>query len=310
MSKHTTTIMEILQSELQRNGFNEFVNNNHISLNDNEFAFIQKILRYDDDVNKIVNNVIFKGFKFNDERIDRYFKESFVTRFLDREIGRQTVEAFASQVLYVTLTHEDYIYTVYGSEMIKYLEQQSEGKSIDIGKALENAIEQGQTKQRQQDKTHEEYTDNVHNTHSDETHETHSDEKDNDTQSTNDNRSAKATLPQSEVNINVDNTELNYADENDISKTKDKGSSHEDTSGKSDQNTNGQYDTETTGTKDGTFDGLTNGESDTKRNTQSENEMKRDNLNKQYLIDNLEKIYDMRDRIFDTYDKKCFLHIW
>lgn len=310
MSKHTTTIMEILQSELQRHGLNEFVNKGHLTFNNKEYAFIQKILHYDDDVSRIVDHIIFKGFAFTDKRVDRYFKESFVTRFLDREIGRQTVEAFASQVLYVTLTHEDYIHTVFGSEMIKYLEQHVESKSTDIGKALENAIEQGQTKQRQQDKTHEEYTDNVHNTHSDETHETHSDKKDNETQSTNDNRSAKATLPQSEVNINVNNTELNYADENDISKTKDNGTSHENTSGKSDQDTNGQYDTNTKGTKDGTFDGLTNGESDTKRNTQSENELKRDSLNKSFMIDNLEKIYDLRNQIFDTFDKKCFLHIW
>lgn len=294
MSKHTTTIMEILQSELQRKGLNEFVNNNRISFSNKDYAFIQKIMHYDDDVNDIVNQTLFKGFKFTDERIDRYFKESFVTKFLDREIGRQTVEAFASQVLYVTLTHEDYIYTVYGSEMIKYLEQQSEGKSTDIGKALENAIEQGQTKQRQQDKSHEAYKDEEKNTHSD--------EKNSNGKATTDDRNATSTLPQSQVNINVDNTNLDYADENTINRNKNVHSDDENSSGKNDTNKNG--------TKDSTLDSLTNGESDNKRNTQSENEMQRDSLNKQYLIDNLEKIYDMRNRIFDTFDKKCFLHIW
>ena len=189
--------MEIIQSELQIQGHNEFVNNGHLSLFDNEFAFIQKVLHYDEDVQKIVNNKFFKGFKFTDERIDRYFKESFVTKFLDREIGRQTVEAFASQVLYVTLTHEDYIYTVFGSELQKYLENQSESKSLSVGKALENAIEQGQTKQRQQNKDHNEYVDNTHNTHSDTSK--------NEGGSTDDNRSAEATLPQSNVNIDVNN---------------------------------------------------------------------------------------------------------
>ncbi|WNM55496.1 hypothetical protein CoNPh32_CDS0027 [Staphylococcus phage S-CoN_Ph32] len=38
--------------------------------------------------------------------------------------------------------------------------------------------------------------------------------------------------------------------------------------------------------------------------------MNRTGLTKQYLIDNLQKLYSMRDTIFKTYDKECFLHIW
>ena len=294
VSRYTTTLIEILQSELQNRGHNEFVNKGHLSFNDSEFAFIQKILRFDDDVHNIVNRTFFKGFKFNDERIDRYFKEAFVTRFLDREINRQTVEAFASQVLYVTLTREDYIFTVFGSEMQKYLEQHTETISEDRGKALENATEQGQTKQRQQQKTHEE--------HEDESHETHEDEEHADGTTTNDNRNAESTLPQSEVNINVDNTNLDYADTNTISR--DKGVSSDD------KNSSGKSDSDSRGSRDGDLDSITNGENDTKRNTQQENTSNHEALNKSYLIDNLKQIEDMREKIFEAYDKKCFLHIW
>lgn len=294
VSRYTTTLMEILQSELQNRGHNEFVNKGHLSFNDSEFAFIQKILRFDDDVHNIVNRTFFKGFKFNDERIDRYFKEAFVTRFLDREINRQTVEAFASQVLYVTLTREDYIFTVFGSEMQKYLEQHTETISEDRGKALENATEQGQTKQRQQQKTHEE--------HEEESHETHEDEEHADGTTTNDNRNAESTLPQSEVNINVDNTNLDYADTNTISRDKGVSSDDKNSSGKSDSNSRGS--------SDGDLDSITNGENDTKRNTQQENTSNHEALNKSYLIDNLKQIEDMREKIFEVYDKKCFLHIW
>lgn len=294
MSRYTTTLMEILQSELQNRGHNEFVNKGHLSFNDSEFAFIQKILRFDDDVHNIVNRTFFKGFKFNDERIDRYFKEAFVTRFLDREINRQTVEAFASQVLYVTLTREDYIFTVFGSEMQKYLEQHTETISEDRGKALENATEQGQTKQRQQQKTHEQ--------HEEESHETHEDEEHADGTTTNDNRNAESTLPQSEVNINVDNTNLDYADTNTISR--DKGVSSDD------KKSNGKSDSDSRGSSDGDLDSITNGENDTKRNTQQENTSNHEALNKTYLIDNLKQIEDMREKIFEAYDKKCFLHIW
>nr|WNM55773.1 hypothetical protein CoNPh37_CDS0107 [Staphylococcus phage S-CoN_Ph37] len=38
--------------------------------------------------------------------------------------------------------------------------------------------------------------------------------------------------------------------------------------------------------------------------------MNRTGLTKQYLIANLQELYDMRDKIFNTYDAKCFLHIW
>lgn len=278
MSKHTTTLYEIIESELQRLGLNEFVNNDRIHFNDSKHAFMQKMLYFDDDVKEIVDNIFFKGFMFNDERIDSYFKESFTLRFLYREIGRQTVEAFASQVLYITMTHEDYIYRVYGSDMYKYIEQVTDTQSQDLGKAIENAIEQGQTKDRQQDKGHEEYEDY----------------EDTITKSFDDNRTAESTLPQSQVNIDVDNTVLDYADTNTISR---------------DKNTSETV-SEKKGTKDNTFDSLRNGESDSKRNTQSQNEMNRTGLTKQYLIDNLQKLYSMRDTIFKTYDKECFLHIW
>lgn len=278
MSKHTTTLYEIIESELQRLGLNEFLNNDRIHFNDSKHAFMQKMLYFDDDVKEIVDNIFFKGFMFNDERIDHYFKESFTLRFLYREIGRQTVEAFASQVLYITMTHEDYIYRVYGSDMYKYIEQVTDTQSQDLGKAIENAIEQGQTKDRQQDKGHEEYEDY----------------EDTITKSFDDNRTAESTLPQSQVNIDVDNTVLDYADTNTISR---------------DKNTSETV-SEKKGTKDNTFDSLRNGESDSKRNTQSQNEMNRTGLTKQYLIDNLQKLYSMRDTIFKTYDKECFLHIW
>lgn len=278
MSKFTTTLYEIIVSELHKRGLNEFVNHNRITFNNPEYMFMQKVLHFDEDVKNIVDDVIFRGFFFNDEHIDHYFKESFTLKFMNREIGRQTVEDFCSQVLYVTFTHEDYIYRVYGSEMYKYLEQYTDTQSTDIGKALENAIEQGQTKDRQQDKSHEEYQDH----------------EDTVTKEASDDRSAESTLPQSKVNIDVDNTVLDYADTNNISRKK---SGSETLSDKE-------------GTKDSTYDSLRNGESDTKRNTQSENEMNRTGLTKQYLIANLQELYDMRDRIFNTYDAKCFLHIW
>lgn len=262
MSKHTTTLMEIIQSELQSAGFNEFVNNGKITFNNEDYAFIQKVLRFDDDVKKIVDNVFFKGFRFNDERIDRYFKQAFTTRFLDREIARQTVEAFASLVLYETIIREEYIFTVFGDELYKYLENHVDFNSDEI-----------------QNQISEENKDDTQN-------ETYNSRSNSNGSSVSDDREATTSLPQSEMNINVDNDVLTFADDNTITKNK----------------TTTTDETKTDGDRDTTGNTKTNGTQDTTGNQKS--------LQKTYLMENLEKLYTTRERIFNDYDKKCFLHIW
>lgn len=262
MSKHTTTLMEIIQSELQNNGFNEFVNNGKLTFNNQYYAFIQKVLYFDDDVKDIVDKIIFKGFRFNDERIDRYFKEAFTTRFLDREIGRQTVEAFASLVLYETIIREDYIFTVFGNELYKYLENHVDFNSDEI----QNQI----SEENQNDTSNETYDENTFSKGT----------------SISDDREATSTLPQSEMNMNVDNDVLTFADDNTITKNK----------------TTTTDDDEKFGIRDTTGNTKRNGTQDTTGNQKS--------LQKTYLMENLEKLYTTRERIFNDFDKKCFLHIW
>ena len=226
--------------------------------------------------------------------MDKHFKKSFITRFLDREINRQTIEAFASQVVYITLTHEEYINTVFGSEFYKYLEQHVDFNNDYVGNTIENSTEHGETKQTQDSNTKDNYSDTSNTTHSDTTKGKGG--------STDDNRSANATLPQSEVNINVDNTNLNYADENNISRNKNTNFNDTETSGKSETKSNGNRNSD--------YTGLTDGLSDSERNAQSDNTSNTKSLTKSYLLDNLKTIYDMKEQIYNTYDKKCFLHIW
>ena len=294
MSKHTTTLNEYINGELMRMDKDEFINDGKLTIFDEEFQFIQKIIKFDEDVYKIVNEKIFKNLKFEDEKVDKHFKKSFITRFLDREINRQTIEAFASQVVYITLTHEEYINTVFGSEFYKYLEQHVDFNNDYVGNTIENSTEHGETKQTQDSNTKDNYSDTSNTTHSDTTKGKGG--------STDDNRSANATLPQSEVNINVDNTNLNYADENNISRNKNTNFNDTDTSGNSETKSNGNRNSD--------YTGLTDGLSDSERNTQSDNTSNTKSLTKSYLLDNLKMIYDMKEQIYNTYDKKCFLHIW
>lgn len=279
MSRYTTTLNEILKAELHKKGFNEFVNEGKLTFNDPNFQFIQKILYYDDDVKSIVTQTFFKGFRFHDERVDNYFKEAFVSRFLDREINRQTVEGFATQVLHTTITHEDYIYTVFNSEtMDKYIQQHIYSFNEENGKLTEN--------ETQNQITNEKYKEDNSEKHSDKGHR--------DGASDTEHREANTTLPQSEINLDVNNDVLNFADDNTISK--DKNVYLEDTTSSGDRNGN------INSNRDGTQDNERNHDQDT--NTVN------NGLTKSYYIDNLDKLYDMRERIFDEFDKKCFLQIW
>lgn len=295
MARYTITLNEYINSELGLMGQNEFIDKDgKLILFDEDFQFIQKILKYDDDVHNIVTKKIFKGYTLPNKDVDKFFKKSFITRFLDREIGRQTIEAFSSQVLYVTLTHQEYIQTVFGSEYQKYFEQHVDYNTDTFGNTIEQSTEHGETKQTQES--------NTKDTHTDTTNETHSDTSTTNGQTTTDDRSAESTLPQSEVNINVNNSELSYADTNNISKNKGTSSTDVDSSGQSETKNNGNRNSD--------FNGQTDGLSDNERNAQSDNTSNTKSLTKSYLLDNLKTIYDMKDQLYNTYDKKCFLHIW
>lgn len=178
MSKHTTTLMDILRSELIKSGENEFVNNGRLTFFDNDYAFIEKVARFDDDVYNIVTSRFFGGRSYPDEAIDRNFKQAFTNRFMDRQIGRQTLEAFQSQVVTLYIQYAEYIYYTFGK--------------------LDNFIENKSTS------------------------ETHSDEQ---STNTSDYRGLEATLPQTEVNLDVTDDDLNFADTNNINKRQDKGNS-------------------------------------------------------------------------------------
>lgn len=270
MSKHTTTIYEFLTGELKRLGFDEFINDGKLTYNDDNFAFMQKVLYFDEDIQKIVDDKIFKGFKLDDEKSDIHFKESFILRFMDREIGRQTIEAFASQVLYVTITRREYINTVFSHEVQKYLDNHVINQSEDIGTQEETSTENKTNEENEKENRTNEETEK--------------------SDSENSNREATSTLPQSEINLNVNDDELTYADENRISKDKNNGNRNTIGTGDSDRELKGK------GTND--------------RNANQNTNDKHNEITKTFTLENLDKIYSMKEKLFEEYDRKCFLHIW
>ena len=111
--KTTASLMDIIQTELINKGFNEFVNKvdgiTQITRNDDQFTFIRKVAQYDDDIQAVVDRTFFMNFKFENETTDLFFKRSFVTRFLDRQIGNQTVDLFANHLVSFSILNEAFI---------------------------------------------------------------------------------------------------------------------------------------------------------------------------------------------------------
>lgn len=113
----TTTIKDILQSELIKIGENEFINKvdgkTQITDANKKFAFVYKIMRYDEDVDQIVTNEFFNDFRLINITADKYFKKMFCNKFIDRQIAPQTVEAFASRVTMLYMARADEILVLY-----------------------------------------------------------------------------------------------------------------------------------------------------------------------------------------------------
>lgn len=171
--KYTITIKDYLQSELINSGKSELFNNTQLTMLDPEFAFMQKAMRYDEDIDDIVTNRIFNGFRFVNDECDKWFKRAFVNRFYNRQIGRQTIEAFATQVVYTTLINEQEINYLYDN-YVKMLQN----SSITTNKGS--------------------------------------------SESENQNRDISTTLPQNQVNMDLQDMGMAYADENNIAKANQK----------------------------------------------------------------------------------------
>lgn len=225
----TTTLFNVIRSELIKKGLNEFVDDEgNLILFKEEHQFMTKILSYDEDVSEIVDN-LFSGLSLKDPDHDLHFKKTFIYRFINRRINRQTIESFKLELLSVFLTHQDYINRVY-MDMEKYVTQTATSES-----------KNKQTNQQQTDGT-----------------------------TTSDNRSAFADLPQTAVNLDVDNTIMQYPSDNTISRHKQRNRQQ--------------------------TDGTTTNESNSE--------------NKMYQLDVLLKSNGILENILNIFDVKCFMQVW
>ena len=228
----TTNLYSIIESELQKKGYNDYFNEGKITAFDKNFSLYHKMLAFDEDVSGIVTTVLFNGFTFSDE-VDPLFKKMFTQRFLNREINRQTVEAFTGKLLYTTYAYQSYIETVF-TDLIAYANNEARTTQNNVNHNVAVNVADGTT--------------------------------------ISDARQLESDLPQDNINLDVDNTVLDYGNRNSISRNKNKN------------------DQTNTNTSDGT-----------QNNT---------NVASVKNLEVLIRSSGVLDELFNIYDKACFLQTW
>lgn len=134
--KTTTTLYDILQSELIMQGFDEFENNGRLTAFDDDFAFMKKMQRFDADIKSIVTDKFFNGFTFS-TLVDETFKKMFLHKFMNREIQTQTMEVFSSNVSFFCMANEHYI-----EELFQNLDDYIRAKTTNTSTQLGNSTTQ------------------------------------------------------------------------------------------------------------------------------------------------------------------------
>lgn len=194
----TTTLFKVIQSELINSGLNEFVNEKgELIFFDKDQQFITKIMRYDDEIVSIIDD-LFSGFSLDNAVHDQHFKKAFMYRFINRQINRQTIESFKMELISVFMTYENYINRSY-QDIEKYLHQHDHTQA-------ENTSKDNQSNQSNTTQTNLQNSNSTGNSNN-----------------TSDNRQAHSNLPQNNVQLDVDNTIMTSANTNDISRNKQTG---------------------------------------------------------------------------------------
>ena len=330
----TTTLYKIVQSELYALGHDHEIvdKEGNLVFFDNKFQVMSKIMSYDEDIKKIINH-LFNGYGLEKSEHDTHFKKMFFYRFINREINRQTVESFMFELMSTFMMNQDHINRVY-NDLEKYILQHatSDTSNKQLSKEISQQINQQVSTQLDERLNSETSTSgNTQNTTDESTGNTSStsnqDTKQDTTQSVNgnttsDNRQARSDLPQNRVNLDVNNTLMATANENDISRNKQTnnqdtdsnvtGNTKDTSSGTSENhstsNVTGSTDAESNGESTGRTENDSHGQTDGTSDSESTGESS--TLNMIYQLDELFKSSSVMEHIMNEFDKKCFLQFW
>jgi len=273
----TPTLYNIVYSELMKNGYDEIVDEDgNLVFFDDEYQMMSKIMNYDEDVQHIMD-YMFNELSLTKREHDLHFKKVFFYRFINRKINRQTIESFKFELMSTFLSNQDFINRIY-TDVELYLTQTQ---------LNEQTNEQNNQEDSEQNNEETDESRNKENTQQ-------SNKQNTEGNTTSDNRQAYADLPQNNVQIDVNDTVMDSATNNEISRNKQ--SNQQDVT----DETLGETTGETTGERFGKTTGKTTGES--YGETVSEN--------KSYHFDELFKTNGLMEQVLNQFDVKCFLQVW
>src|SRR5699024_6541959 len=208
----TTTLYKYVESELFKMSHDQEIvdSQGNLVFFDDDFQVMTKIMTYDDDVTYIIDE-LFKNVELNELVHDFHFKKAFFYRFVNRQINRQTIESFRFELISTFLTYQEHINKVY-EDLEKYIQGVSESKTM-TDTHSDDTSEQNSKSNTTQNDTQE----NENKTNDTSEQKNNQNTKGN---TTTDNRNASASLPQSNIQLDVNNTIMKTEDSNDISRNK------------------------------------------------------------------------------------------
>ena len=290
----TTTLYKYVESELFKMSHDQEIvdSQGNLVFFDDDFQVMTKIMTYDDDVTYIIDE-LFKNVELNELVHDFHFKKAFFYRFVNRQINRQTIESFRFELISTFMTYQEHINKVY-EDLEKYIQGVSESKTM-TDTHSDDSSEQNSKSNTTQNDTQE---------NENKTNDT-SEQKNNQNttgNTTTDNRNAQSSLPQSNVQLDVNNTIMKTADSNDISRNKQSNSQD------STNNTNSKSNSNSTGKSTGNSASENIGNNT--HQGESNSHLESETINKMYKLDDLLKTTNVLDDIFNIFDKKLFMQFW
>lgn len=290
----TTTLYKYVESELFKMSHDQEIvdSQGNLVFFDDDFQVMTKIMTYDDDVTYIIDE-LFKNVELNELVHDFHFKKAFFYRFVNRQINRQTIESFRFELISTFLTYQEHINKVY-EDLEKYIQGVSESKTISDTHSDDSSEQNSKSNSTQKDTQENE----------NKTNDT-SEQKNNQNttgHTTTDNRNAQSSLPQSNVQLDVNNTIMKTADSNDISRNKQSNTQD------STNNTNSKSNSNSTGKSTGNSASENIGNNTHKG--ESNSHLESETINKMYKLDDLLKTTNVLDDIFNIFDKKLFMQFW
>ena len=205
MSKTTITLHDYLTSEFSKDGRNEVFDYYNLNNPSEDFgmlwddvgeSYMDKILTYDTDTSDIINRKIFRGLALVDKDADEDYKRMFAFRYMNQQIGFQTIEEFSARVMYIFLGHKKYL-DYYNANLDDMLKGKSESNATSSSEGTSEDISTGS---------------NTSNSNS---------------------RDANVTLPQDQPSFNLDNNLIRYADDTQASLGRTEGSNNSKTTAES-----------------------------------------------------------------------------